>query len=767
MRLPSLTLLLLALAGCAGSRPPTASPSVPVYADTTLLRVGAEALVDAFAAEVARARGGALAEAPRVEVRNTPFLIFFDGDANQIVVPWWETQPAEMRGVFRTFAGGGDADAEHLFRAFFNRFLVAHEAAHWFQARADRSERTLYDNENAANRLAAAFFRTQPGGERFLAALERLAEDAAASVPDPTPPGEDPVAYFGANYRALGPEPLKYGYYQFRFMADALRDRAQLDFAQMVTAVVPAAAESPTLVLHSGVVFTADPARPRAEALAVAGDRIFAVGTNAEIQALTGLDTEVIDLGGRLVVPGLNDAHVHVGPWPEMRGLGLSGRSEPAWSLVLDSLRAAVAATPPGTWIQGSLGGAALDDPAADRFALDAVAPDHPVMLTGWTGHGMVLNTAALRTLGFSLVEPDRPGGAFGRVAGTDTLDGRLWEYPQLDVVRRISDPLPRADAVAAYRDFAGQMVRWGVTSIQQMENDRPLEETLAALAEADVALRWGVFAWPMPVRSVDEPRPAVARPPGLPDRVRVLGTKWMLDGTPVERGAALRQPYADRPGWSGRVNFTDDELQTILRSALERDEQTALHIVGDATLARVLDAMAALGPASAWRAKRVRIEHGEGLMPDLLARTVEFGLVLVQNPLHFSIPDVMAARYGGERLGAVQLLRSAAEAGVPVALGADAGGSGGNPWLNLMMATLHPVNPSEALSREAALVAYTRGSAFAEGQEAEKGTLAPGMLADLAVLSQNVLDVPPDALPATESVLTLVGGRVVHRSLD
>lgn len=527
----------------------------------------------------------------------------------------------------------------------------------------------------------------------------------------------------------------------------------------------PPAGEAPTFLLHNAVVFTANAAQPRAQALAVSGERIVAVGTDAEVLALAGPATEVIDLGGRLVVPGLNDAHVHVGPWPEMHGLGLSGRTEPTWAAALDSVRAAAAATPPGTWLQGSVGGTVLDDPAATRFSLDAVAPAHPVMLTGWTGHGLVLNTAAIGAIGLSETQPDPPGGGFGRVAGTDTLDGRLWEYPQLHVARRLSAALPRADAIAAYRDLSDRMLRWGVTSIQQMAEDRPLGETLAALAEADLPLRWGVFAWPMPVRSVDEPRPAVARPPGLPARVRVLGTKWMLDGTPIERGAALRQPYADRPDWRGRLNFTDAELRTILRSALERDEQTAFHIVGDATLARVLDAMAELGPAEAWRARRVRIEHGEGLMPDLLPRVRDAGMVLVQNPLHFATRDVVTARYGADRVGEIQLLRSAAEAGVPVALGTDAGGSGRNPWLNLMMATLHPVNPAEALSREAALVAFTHGSAFAEGQEGEKGTLAPGMLADLAVLSQNVLEVPPDALPATESVLTMVGGAIVHRA--
>ena len=212
----------------------TSGRLVPRHGDAAQFRTAAQGIVDAFAARVSRARGGALADAPVAEVRNTPQLISFLSSSNTIVVPWWETQPAETRAVFRTFAVGGDAQAEHFFRAFFNRFVIAHEAAHWFQARANRREASLYENENVANRIAVAFWRTQPDGECFLAELERLATQAAANLPDPTPAGENPVAYFGANYQALGRDPLKYGYYQFRFMADALRDRSQLDFARIV-----------------------------------------------------------------------------------------------------------------------------------------------------------------------------------------------------------------------------------------------------------------------------------------------------------------------------------------------------------------------------------------------------------------------------------------------------------------------------------------------------------------------------------------------------
>jgi hypothetical protein len=206
------------------------------YASAEELQSGAQAIVDDFAASVDRVRGAVPLTPPTVEVNNTPELISYHEESNRITVPWWATQPAEMRAVFRRFSVGSEIEAEQFFNAFFNGFIIAHEAAHWFQDKADTSEPTLYSNENQANRIAVAYWRTQPGGEQLLAHLEELASRAAASVPDPTPPGEDPVAYFGANYESLAQDPLKYGYYQFRFMADAIRNRSQLDFAEMIAA---------------------------------------------------------------------------------------------------------------------------------------------------------------------------------------------------------------------------------------------------------------------------------------------------------------------------------------------------------------------------------------------------------------------------------------------------------------------------------------------------------------------------------------------------
>ena len=234
----ALIVIAAALAGCASkpvTNPEFGHPAMTLYSQPEHLKSDAQAIVDSFANEVQRVRGKAPSNKPTVRVDNTPQLIFYSGKSNTITVPLWKEQPEQMKAVFRRFSGGNDAEAERFFGVFFNKFLVAHEASHWFQSKADKREKTLYANENQANRLAVAFWRTQQDGDRFLAVLEELATRAAESVPNPTPAGEDPVAYFGANYQTLGQDPLKYGYYQFRFMADAIRDRSQLDFAEMTT----------------------------------------------------------------------------------------------------------------------------------------------------------------------------------------------------------------------------------------------------------------------------------------------------------------------------------------------------------------------------------------------------------------------------------------------------------------------------------------------------------------------------------------------------
>lgn len=526
----------------------------------------------------------------------------------------------------------------------------------------------------------------------------------------------------------------------------------------------PNRAGAPDLILSGGKVFTADPARPWAEAVAIRGERVVAVGSTAEVNALAGSGTRRIGLGGRVVVPGFNDAHDHVGgaEYGVPFGADPSPTPDPPFAAVLDSLRAVAARTPRGTWLHASIGSRVLDDSAARRAALDQAAPDHPVMLGAWTGHGAVVNTAGLRALGIAENVRDPVGGWYERDAA-GRLTGAMYEYPHWGALRQLHSAVPDSAVIAALRQYGGQAVAMGITSVQVMNGYLDPAKTVRVLGQARLPLRLRAipfFATDGSGRRTAEWR-TVERNPA--PRTVISGAKWILDATPVDRNAFMRRPYADRPGWYGRVNFPVDTLRAMLAEALATREQLMLHVAGDASLQMVFDVMQALAPDSVWRPLRVRIEHGDWLSGDLLPVARRLGIVLVQNPTHLALDPAMLQQRFGSIPAAFQPLRSVVEAGVPVAFGSD---GPNNPFLNLMFAVIHPTHPDEALTREQAVTAYTRGSAYAEFAEHEKGTLAPGMLADLAVLSQDIFTVAPEALPATTSLLTVVSGAVVHDRL-
>jgi len=518
------------------------------------------------------------------------------------------------------------------------------------------------------------------------------------------------------------------------------------------------AADAPDLILAGGKIFTADPARPWAEALAIAGDHIVAVGTSAEVRPLAGSATRVIELQKRVVVPGFNDAHAHVGGGLGP-GVNLGLRSnDPALADVLKALTAEAARAPAGTWLRGEIGVRVLDDPAATRATLDPITPNHPVLLTGWTGHGGLLNTAALRALGVADDEPDPPGGWFGRVRGTSQLSGIAHEYALFRLERRLGERVARADAEANVRHYVQEALKLGITSVQDMGTSVTAPALADLLRAAGAPLRWRVMRFPVEPPSADDAAEGKGR--DEKDGVVVWGRKWILDGTPVERLAATRRPYADRPAWTGRLDFSSEEIRAAVEHARRDREPLMLHVVGDAAVAAALSALEAAGGPEVWRPLRPRFEHGDGLAPDLVARAAALGVTVVQNPSHFTLPEVMFARFGYENMAGFQPMKSLLAAGVPLALGSDGPPS---PFLNILFAVTHPTSRREALTREQAVSAYTRGSAFAEFAEAAKGTLAPGMLADLAVLSQDIFTVEEGRLPETSSALTIIGGRVVY----
>ena len=526
--------------------------------------------------------------------------------------------------------------------------------------------------------------------------------------------------------------------------------------------------QAPDTVIVNGRIFTG--ASPKwAEALSIKAGRIIAVGATATIKATATARTRVIDASGRLVVPGVNDAHTHPGTRPPH--VALDGPQPPEHDPTLDEilgrLKTAIAAAPAGRWVIGEIGGAVLLDPNATRFTLDPISPSHPVMLVAWHGHGTLFNTAALKALGVRESEADPPGGRFLRMPDGRTLTGMAQEYAEYRLRQKITAQPDDQAQIRGYQQFARECVSYGITSVQAFTTNLPTARAASLIARADLPLRVRLIDFPM-----ESPTSwwGLARSPSAP-LLTISGVKYIVDGTPIERLMFLREPYSDAPRTRGRLNFTAEEIRRFLPATASARMQPMFHATGDAAIDAVLDTLDAIPMirqegnrednlgSDHWQALRPRLEHADMFEPSHVERAKRLGIVVVQNPSHFMIPAIMKARLG-ERVQRVQTVKSIVRAGVPFAIGSD---GPLNPFLNIMFAVAHPGNPSEALTVEEAFRAYTHGSAFAEMMETQKGTLETGKVADLAILSQNIFEIPPPQLPKTVSVLTMVGGRVVH----
>jgi predicted amidohydrolase YtcJ len=318
-----------------------------------------------------------------------------------------------------------------------------------------------------------------------------------------------------------------------------------------------------------------------------------------------------------------------------------------------------------------------------------------------------------------------------------------------------------RAAQVKAFQAFATEAASFGITTVQAMMTSLGTADAASLIDSANLPVRMRLIDFPL--TAMKEWRAPIARQVKTTSPlVTVSGTKWIVDGTPVERLALLRAPYADVPTTNGRANITGVDLREFLRRAYDAKEQPLLHAVGDGAIALVLDSLQDTGDTR-WLTLRPRLEHGDMLAPADFARAARMGVTLVQNPSHFMIAAIVQQRFGAERTSRTDLVKASLAAGVPLALGSD---GPLNPFLNIMFAVMNPTNPSQALTVEQAVAAYTRGSAAAELAERQKGTIASGMLADVALLSQDIFKAPIADLPKTTSVLTIVNGRIVHETL-
>jgi predicted amidohydrolase YtcJ len=287
-----------------------------------------------------------------------------------------------------------------------------------------------------------------------------------------------------------------------------------------------------------------------------------------------------------------------------------------------------------------------------------------------------------------------------------------------------------------------------------------PLSNIVAVAEKAGAPLRIRVIRFPVNTADARDIRGSAGPPPRPGSFVTVNGLKWFLEGAPCEETGAIRHPYGD--GTVAKLPYAPEAVRAMLHDGVKQGQPLLFHAGGARAIEELFTAMESM-PDVDWTQRRVRIEHGDELYPEMFPRARRLGIVLVQNPEHLDVPpgmDVAAVRriLGVQPGDVIQPMRSVLEAGIRFALGTD---GAENPFRNILLASTHPLNPREALTREQAVTAFTRGAAYAEFAEKEKGTLAPGMLADFVVLSKDVFTAPADQVPDIRSVLTVIGGKV------
>ncbi len=522
-----------------------------------------------------------------------------------------------------------------------------------------------------------------------------------------------------------------------------------------------------SLILLGGRVWTGDPERPSAQAIAIGGDRILAVGSDAEIERYRAPGVRTIELGGRRVVPGLIDAHVHLFEGgeallaPDLR----SARSEEEFAR---RLAEAASKLPRGSWVAS--GSFDHENWPSGRYPsrelLDRFVPEHPVFVRRLDGHMAVANSLALRIAGVTKQTPDPPGGEIVRDPATGEPQGVLKDAAMDLVGRHIPPPddhARRERAIAALAHAASL----GITCLHDMGTSR---EELRALEELD---RRGELTARVVAYVGAEGIARGARSPFL----EVRGLKAFADGSLGSSTALFFEPYLDLPEGApapcglAQLDLSEGgELDRLVAGALEADLQPAVHAIGDRAIRAVLDAYERLGACE--RGARPRIEHAQHIHPDDLARFGRLGVVASMQPYHAADDGRWAEkRIGKARCDTTYAFRDLLDRGARLAFGSDWPVAPLSPFLGMEAAvtrrTLDGRNPDgwvprQKISLEEALRAYTSGGAYAAFAEARLGTLRPGAAADLAALSEDIFSIEPERIGETRAVLTIVGGRVV-----
>ncbi len=565
--------------------------------------------------------------------------------------------------------------------------------------------------------------------------------------------------------------------------------RGGCTLALLLAAALPARSgetEPADLALTGGAVYTLDAARSWAQAVAIRAGRIVYVGSDAGIAPWIGAKTRVVALGDRMLLPGFQDAHVH----PVTGGLELTlcNLNELATrAAVVEKVRAC-AAQQPGEWLVG--GGWALPifpGGNPERALLDELSPERPAYLSAADGHSAWVNSRALALAKIDAKTPDPPNGRIERGPTGGEPTGTLRESAMDLVARLLPVPTPE-ELQTGLRRARDHLNALGITAAQEASADRAaLEAYRATERRGELTLRivaalgTAKIAEELPPAARADPEAIAARLAALRSefasrRLYPTAAKIFADGVIEARTAAMLEPYRDRPGWRGEPNLPPDELDALVAALVQQGFSVHIHAIGDRAVRMGLDALEAAGALRGAGDLRHQLAHIEVIQPEDMLRFRTLGAIANFQPLWAYadpyITDLTLPALAPETVRRIYPIGSAERAGAMLAFGSDWSVTSPNPLAGIQVAVTRqgldgasePFLPDEAIRLDTALAAYTIGSAYALGLEAETGSIEVGKLADLVVLSHDLFSLPPGRIATARVLLTLLEGAPVYR---
>jgi predicted amidohydrolase YtcJ len=527
-----------------------------------------------------------------------------------------------------------------------------------------------------------------------------------------------------------------------------------------------------TLAVVNARIWTGNPQRPWAEAIAVRGDTIAAVGSSAEIRKMTGADAKVIDAHGQMMVPGFNDSHVHI----ISAGRGLSMvklRDAGTKAEFISRIKAFAKTMPKGAWItDGDWDHTLWGGELPTRQWIDSVTPDNPVWVSRLDGHMGLANGLALAAAKVAKATPEVDGGQIVRDK-TGEPTGILKDNAQGLIDEVVPDP-PETVADRAFDAAMHYLAERGVTSAQNMGTWYDLSIFERARKAGRMITRMYAV---VPLATWEQLRDTVAARGHGDEWVRIGGLKGFVDGSLGSHTAAMLAPFDDAPKDTGLLVTPPESLYARTSGADKAGLHVMVHAIGDRAIRIQLDNYARVEKENGPRDRRFRIEHAQHIAPSDIPRFGTLGVIASMQPYH-EMDDGRWAEpiLGHERSKSTYAFKSILDSGARLAFGSDWSVAPPTPIEGIYGAVTretldgkHPGGwiPEQKITVEDALRAYTSGSAYASFEEKIKGTLEPNKLADFVLIDRDLTRIPPAGIRDAHVMMTVVGGRVVYERAD